>query len=252
MRARGAAIGVESAFGDKPVPAVRTGLTSGRLRSVRSESDPARAPLWRLLFGNRPCARVATGRCLFRQGDPSECVVGLLSGTVETTVCSTRGETFTVNLQTGPDIVGEIGALDGRARTATATCRSNCVIATLPRDLLLRRIEAHPGVAHAMLMRACGRARWVTELLADRTFLDIRTRLAKRLLLLDRLLADAAGGWIAISQSGIAESLGASRESVNKLLGDWKALSLVDLRRGRIRVADPGRLRWIAARGGVP
>jgi CRP-like cAMP-binding protein len=71
------------------------------------------------------------------------------------------------------------------------------------------------------------------------------------LLLLDHILADPAG-WIAISQSEIGEFLGATRESVNKLLNGWRTRSLIDVRRGRIKVTNARILRKLAADGEGP
>jgi CRP-like cAMP-binding protein len=96
-----------------------------------------------------------------------------------------------------------------------------------------------------MLRLICRRVRWVSESLGDQAFLNVEVRLAKRLLLLDRLLADEAG-WIAISQSEIAEFLGATRESVNKLINAWRSRSLIDIKRGRIKVANARSLRQMA------
>ena len=52
-------------------------------------------------------------------------------------------------------------------------------------------------------------------------------------------------GWVSISQSELAEFLGATRESVNKMLNDWRSRSLISIRRGGIG-AQPRR----AARNG--
>jgi CRP/FNR family cyclic AMP-dependent transcriptional regulator len=88
----------------------------------------------------------------------------------------------------------------------------------------------------------------VTESLGDHAFLNIEGRLAKRLLLLNSILADPSG-WIGISQSEIAEFLGATRESVNKLLNGWRSRSLIDVRRGRIKIINSRILRQLATEG---
>jgi len=82
------------------------------------------------------------------------------------------------------------------------------------------------------------------ELQAQRTS-DIEARLAKRLVFLAEVMADSAG-WIPISQSELGEFLGATRESVNKTLNDWRNRSIIAIKRGGLRITDGGVLRHIA------
>jgi CRP-like cAMP-binding protein len=201
--------------------------------------------LFELLFDNCVADRMPAGRHLFLQEDRSDRIFGLVDGSVEISIYSIDGQKLVANMQTPPNIIGEIGALDGGLRTATAICRTDCMIVSLDRTQLLRRIEESPLLARSMLRLICRRVRWVSESLGDQAFLNVEARLAKRLLLLDRLLADEAG-WIAISQSEIAEFLGATRESVNKLINAWRSRSLIDIKRGRIKVANARSLRQIA------
>ncbi len=201
--------------------------------------------LFELLFDNCVADRVPAGRHLFLQEDRSDRIFGLVDGSVEISIYSIDGQKLVANMQTPPNIIGEIGALDGGLRTATAICRTDCMIVSLDRTQLMRRIEESPLLARSMLRLICRRVRWVSESLGDQAFLNVEARLAKRLLLLDRLLADEAG-WIAISQSEIAEFLGATRESVNKLINAWRSRSLIDIKRGRIKVANARSLRQMA------
>lgn len=204
--------------------------------------------LFQLLFHNCTAERMPAGRHLFLQEDRSDRVFGLIDGSVEISIYSIDGQKLVANMQTAPNIIGEIGALDGGLRTATAICRTDCMIVSLERQQLLHRIEDSPLLARSMLRLVCRRVRWVSESLGDQAFLNIEARLAKRLLLLDHILADPAG-WIAISQSEIGEFLGATRESVNKLLNGWRSRSLIDVRRGHIKVTNARVLRKLAADG---
>jgi len=96
-----------------------------------------------------------------------------------------------------------------------------------------------------MIELLCARLRWVSAELGDQAFLGIEARLAKRLNFLSGFMADEEG-WVSISQSELAEFLGATRESVNKMLNDWRSRSLISIRRGGIKVRNPGALREMA------
>ena len=71
--------------------------------------------------------------------------------------------------------------------------------------------------------------------------LDIEGRLANRLLILHRKFADKDGS-LHLSQSELADFLGATRESINKVLRTWLAEGIVELTRGSVRVRDLDQL----------
>ena len=96
-----------------------------------------------------------------------------------------------------------------------------------------------------MIELLCTRLRWVSGELGDQAFFGIEARLAKRLIFLAGVMADA-GGWIPISQSELGEFLGATRESVNKTLNDWRTRQIIDIKRGGLRMVDAGALRHLA------
>jgi CRP-like cAMP-binding protein len=74
-------------------------------------------------------------------------------------------------------------------------------------------------------------------------FLDLSAKLAKTLL---RLRENMGGPRISLTQSEIAQMIGASRESTNKQLRDWENLKLIHLERGEIVLMDIASLAAIA------
>ena len=198
----------------------------------------------RLFEGLRP-DRYDAGHHLFLQDDRAEAVFGLAEGTVEIAIYSIDGQKLVANLQAAPALIGEIGAHDGGPRSATAICRSPCVISRLGRERLLDMIERDGELMRAMIRVLCDRARWTTMSLGDHAFLHVEGRLAKRLLLLREIIGDKEG-WIAVSQTELAELLGVTRESVNKMINTWRGPNILDSRRGHVRVLQPSRLRAFA------
>jgi diguanylate cyclase (GGDEF)-like protein len=82
---------------------------------------------------------------LWKEGDPGDSVVLLVSGSLVVTHDTPEGETVVLrNLYAG-SVVGEIAAFDGRPRSATIRARENCRILRLPatefRTLLRRRTD---------------------------------------------------------------------------------------------------------------
>lgn len=205
--------------------------------------DPS---LFDLLFGGCKAERYAAGQHLFVQEDPSDRIYGVMSGSIEISLYSPGGQKLVANIELTRSLVGEIGTLDGGPRTATAVCLTDSELVSLSRAQLFDRIERHPPLARAMIDLLCARLRWVSGELGDQAFFGIEARLAKRLIFLSGVMSDPSG-WIAISQSELAEFLGATRESVNKMLNDWRGKGMIDLKRGGLRVTNPRALRGVGS-----
>lgn len=198
-----------------------------------------------LLFSGCKVERYAAGQHLFVQEDAADRIYGVMSGTVEISIYSPGGQKLVANIELSRSLVGEIGALDGRPRTATAICLTACELVSLSRAQLFDRIEKNPPLARAMIDLLCARLRWVSGELGDQAFFGIEARLAKRLVFLGGVMADG-DGWIPISQSELGEFLGATRESVNKTLNDWRSRRIIDIKRGGLRITDARALSTMA------
>lgn len=204
--------------------------------------------LFDLLFKGCRIERYPAGQHLFVQEDDSDRIYGVLSGTVEISLFSPGGQKLVANIELHHSLVGEIGALDGGTRTATAICLTACELVSLSRAQLFERMQSHPDLARAMIELLCARLRWVSGEMGDLAFFAIEARLAKRLALLSSINS-GRDGWIELSQAELAEFLGATRESVNKTLNDWRSRGVIELRRGGVRVISAAKLRGIASAG---
>jgi len=202
--------------------------------------------LFEALFEGCTTEHYRAGHHLFMQDDVADRVYGVLSGAVEIAYYSESGRKLVANFETEKCVFGEIAALDGGRRTATATCLTDATMVSLSRRQLLQRVEQHPPLATTMIGILCARLRYVTAELGDQALLKIEARLAKRLTFLSDLIEDE-GGWIHISQSDLAEFLGATRESVNKTLTDMRRAGLLDVKRGAIRILNGRGLERIGS-----
>lgn len=214
----------------------------------RRDLPPARLAeeLFAHLFAGCQHEHYRAGHNLFLQDDPAERVFGVVAGTVEIAIYAESGRKLIANIETERSLIGEIGALDGGKRSATATCLTDCLLVSVSRRQLFDRIEQHRGLATAMIGFLCLRLRWISSELGDQALLKIEARLAKRLAFLAMVMGDE-NGWIKISQSDLAEFLGATRESVNKTLTDWRRIGVIGVRRGGIRIVNARALERIGA-----
>lgn len=185
------------------------------------------------------------GHILFFQDDPGDALYLIEKGSVEISVISANGKKLSLNVMRPGDIFGEIAVLDGGARTATATVLEQASFLSISRAELMRIMLDHPEVAVELVAMLCNRLRWVSQLVEDLGLLEIQERLASRLMILDRTFSDYRGK-LPLSQSELADFLGATRESINKALRGWQDEGLINLSRGCIHILDRGGLADLA------
>jgi len=174
---------------------------------------------------------------LFRQCDPGDALYIVESGLVEISFIGPSGRKLVLNYMHAGDVFGEIALLDGGERTATATTVGPSTLYRIARSDALALLADKPEVAAELIHVLCRRLRWISSQLEDRALLPIPARTAKKLLLLVERM-DALNGHLEISQNDLADIVGATRESVNRTLSQWRDLGWIELARGTIRVKN--------------
>ncbi len=192
--------------------------------------------------------RYRKGQIIFYRGDPGNAMYLLLSGSVRMTLPSDGDAEVIVALLRPGDHFGELAAIDGRPRYVTAVAEQMTEVLAIYRNDLLAFLRKHAEVSLQIAISLCLRLRHVTELLADLAFLDLLSRLAKRLC----QLADVShgspveGAEVHVSQEALAEMVGATREAVNKQLARLREMGLIETGRGHVKILRPERLSALA------
>ncbi len=198
------------------------------------------------LMGLAQRRRLDGGATLFHKGDPSDALYIVRSGQLEVSVLSADGRKLTLNSLRPPEIFGEIALFDGGPRTATIAALEPSELLEVRRTDVFRAMRRQPEIAEELLLLAGRRLRWVGQMLEEKTFLPLRVRLARRILVLLDSAGDAGGDVIALSQTGLADHMGATRVAVANILGTWRQDGIVNPERGRLRISDRAALEDIA------
>ena len=190
---------------------------------------------------------------LFLRGDAGNKLYIVIHGVIRIGSIAPDGREVTLNLIKEGQVFGEIAALDGSARTADATAVDEAHLLAVNRTHLLGFLTTNPEACLRMMAALCDRLRWISGLLDDANFLDLRSRLGKRLLVLGQLFGTPrADGSIRISlilsQQDLASHIGATRESVNKLIKQWEAEGLIAYDGRRLVIKNPQQLDQLIER----
>lgn len=191
-------------------------------------------------------------RVVVRQGDADGDLYAVLRGHLKVSACDKHGHEIVMSLMQTGDVFGEIAFLDGGARSASVTSLDSCELLVIRRAdflLLLRRV---PTISMALLNVMAKRIRRLSESAQDSAFLDVKARLAKRLVdLADQFGTPLGSGQVALkvrlSQQELGDMVQATRESVNKCLREWAREGIIQQNGRQLVIEDRQRLGALAA-----
>ena len=191
--------------------------------------------------------RLTTGRVLFRQGDSSQTVYACVDGRINLTLTSPSGRELMVATVTAGTAFGELAALDGAPRSATATTATSTEIAQLPGDALIAGIARDPDLALGVLQLMAAHMRRTTERVAARATENSTARVAHLLVELAARFGRFDDGAhpvvLPITHDELAMWVGSTREAASRSLGLLRATGTVTCGRGSITVVDVGALQ---------
>jgi CRP/FNR family transcriptional regulator, cyclic AMP receptor protein len=215
-----------------------------RRTALFADADPARLiPL----AGRAFLRRFGAGQVLFTEGEPSDHLYVVRSGRVRILVRSVHGDDMTLSVLGPGDVIGELSMIDGQPRSASAEAIGSAELVTLPADDVRAALRADPLLLMAAAAVLAATVRRLTGGTADLVFLDLPRRLAK--LLVTEARAQPSGALRldpGMSQSGLADRLGVTRQSLNRSLAGLVRHGWVSAEGGGYVVHDPIALRHFA------
>lgn len=186
------------------------------------------------------------GDYIFHQEDPGSTLYIIASGQVKITVSSPEGEEVILAILTDGDFFGELSLLDQQPRSANVVTMLDTETIVLHRHDFLNFLTSHHDVAIEMLAELSRRLREADIALEDAVFLDLPTRLAKRLLELGQKHGVKTDRGVEIglrlTQQDLANLVGASRVAVNKQLSMFKIEGLIDIDKQHLIITRPEEL----------
>jgi CRP/FNR family transcriptional regulator, cyclic AMP receptor protein len=224
------------------------------------QSDSVAAALQRTaIFGVLPdsALRELAEMCLHRnyrrdqflwyQGDPGDYLVVILQGLVKVTVTSPREDEMLIATLGPSDVVGELSVIDGGVRSGSVVALKPTTGIVIGRTPLIALIQRRPELLDVLLRSMGALVRRLTERATDLVFLDLAARVAKLLL----REAEEQGGELrqgvpvdlGLTQTELAQMVGASRPAVNRVLQTLAARGSISIDGRKIIIQDTIALR---------
>jgi len=164
-----------------------------------------------------------SGEVIFHRDDPGQVLYLINEGKVKICLISPDGQEISLAVLGVGEYFGEFALYDGLPRSADAIAIEKVECYTLQRSDFHNAIMKNPKIAIQVLEGLSKRLRNTDQMVEDLIFLDVYGRVAKKLLeLSDTHGLKVESGTridVRLTQQELASMVGASRESVNKVMG---------------------------------
>jgi CRP-like cAMP-binding protein len=191
------------------------------------------------------------GAVLFHEGDDAHDVVVLLSGQVKVARGAVNGRDVILRVFDTGEVLGELSAVDGAPRSATAIALTGVDALIVPMSAFNAFLERQPRVANELLRTVVERLRDSSQRQLEFGTADALTRLCRCLVdMADRYGVDDTTGRsvrLPLAQHELAALAGLSREAVVKGLQSLRALGWIHATGRSINLIDEESLRARAA-----
>jgi CRP/FNR family transcriptional regulator, cyclic AMP receptor protein len=199
-----------------------------------------------LLEASMTRRRYTAGQVIFHMGDEGGSLYLLAKGRVKVAIPSPQGDEVILAILSAGEILGELSLIDGKPRSATVEAIEETEVFCLRREDFLQFLGSRFDAVLHVLEVLAQRLRETDASLAEAHFLDLKSRLSKKII-------DLAGAFgvlkkgririgVRITQKDLASMVGATRESINKQLMQLRQLGLVELADGYMTILDPVRM----------
>ena len=182
------------------------------------------------------------GRNVMTIEQPGEAVYVILHGTVKIHVEQSERDVILSILGTG-DLLGEMSLIDSVGRSASAVTLENSLLLWMDKATFHYILDNFTPVARNLVKILSARVRLSDQMIQALATLDVNGRVARQLLAFAEKYGyekdEATQIRIVLTQSDIADLVGASRKRVNQAMVLFKERGLIDTdAEGRISIKD--------------
>jgi CRP/FNR family transcriptional regulator, cyclic AMP receptor protein len=168
---------------------------------------------------------------LCHQGDPAPDVFFLLDGRVEISSIASNGTRVLHATVDEPQFMGELAVLGDQPRTASVLALEDTTVWVVSADDFVDFLTTEPAAGRAVLRALARQVHASESFVDDLLFLDLKGRVAKRLLQfatpsLDHLPNDGTPIPV-VTHADLASMCGGSRENVTRVLSEFQRRGLI-------------------------
>lgn len=183
---------------------------------------------------------------LYQEGRRPKYAYYLIQGKVKAYRIHEDGKEYITNLYGPGDYLGYLPLLENEAYEDTAVVLEDAELAQIPKDEFVSALYQDIRIAAKFIRLIAQNVQEKEERLLQLAYGSLRKRVAKALIDIHTKYAAGPGASAAaldISREDIAQYVGTATESLIRTLSDFKSEKLIDIRDGKIRIADLAKLQ---------
>lgn len=201
---------------------------------------------WSCFCADRYRIAVSAGTVLFTQMDVHEHVYLVQRGCVLISIVSTVGQLRTVMFCERGSLFGESCVYENAKQIYTATAQTDCVLYKLTADQFKRYMESSAAFACAVSQDFFRKSALHFSRMVELTFSDISHRLMTTLVHMAEMYGRKSQEGIVLdihfTQQELADLIGASRVSVNKIMRSLSDRGILQKHNAHYTIRDYGEL----------
>ena len=180
---------------------------------------------------------------LITEGDHSDSLYLLMTGSVKVYSCDEEGKEVTLNILGPGDYFGELALIDEQPRSASVISLETCRMTVIKRLDFIDCLQRNSSIAISLMKVLAGKLRQQTDSTRNLVLMDVYQRFVKRLY---ELAAEQDDGLVieGISHKQLADQVYASREMITLILKDLKEGGYIQTDRKRIVIKKRLPAKW--------
>lgn len=186
-------------------------------------------------FAEERRARVySPGGLVYLQGSQAEEFYYVVKGRVKSFLSSGGGDERILTVYQTGDIMGEAAFFDGLPRVSSAQALTACAIVSINRRQAQQTLARCPELTMALLQYLSRTVRLLSSHVDSMSFLRADQRIARQLL----ALRPTDGGPISCTHEDLGYSVGVSRVTASRILGEFTRRGIISTGYGEVTVLD--------------
>lgn len=183
-------------------------------------------------------------QALYEEGKRPRFLYYLVKGKAKGVRAHEDGKSYITDIFSDGDFIGYPALIEDKNYDDSVVILEDAEVIRIPKDDFLQMIYGDINVAAKFIRIITQNVREKEERLLNLAYSSLRKRVARALAdLHSKYNSDGESNPIEISREDIAHYVGTATESLIRTLSDFKSEKLIDIKEGKIRVADAEKLK---------
>lgn len=189
------------------------------------------------------------GQLIYQEGSQAMGLFCVHQGKIKLTKAAGDNKEQIVHLLREGEVLGYRALVASTPYSHSAVALEDCVVCFVPRPDFLRLLQSNQQFSTALMQLLARVLGLAEERMLDLAYKPVRERLAGALLLVQKTFlreGDALPFRISLGREDLAALVGTAKETVSRLLSEFKDAGMIATRGSQITILKPTRLQELA------